>query len=184
MLFNVLCGNRDDHLKNHALLYAEDGWRLAPAFDVVPQPGILERVQAIAVGVLGGIPTIANCLSRCGEFRRSPSEWSSACAAGAMIFASLECRHPAWSASLACSRRSWRSRYPFVGARHCLALFSAFGATHMWATHASPLRTVTAPAAPARVRLASQLALPWVRLAKTPPIADPTTHGRTIQRSL
>ena len=68
MLFNVLCGNRDDHLKNHALLYAEDGWRLAPAFDVVPQPGILERVQAIAVGVLGGIPTIANCLSRCGEF--------------------------------------------------------------------------------------------------------------------
>ena len=35
---------------------------------MVPQPGILERVQAIAVGVLGGIPTIANCLSRCGEF--------------------------------------------------------------------------------------------------------------------
>jgi len=33
----------------------------------VPQPGILERVQAIAVGVLGGIPTITNCLSRCGE---------------------------------------------------------------------------------------------------------------------
>jgi serine/threonine-protein kinase HipA len=68
MLFNVLCGNRDDHLKNHALLYGENGWRLAPAFDVVPQPGILERVQAIAVGVLGGIPTIDNCLSRCGEF--------------------------------------------------------------------------------------------------------------------
>ena len=28
MLFNVLCGNRDDHLKNHALLYEDDGWRL------------------------------------------------------------------------------------------------------------------------------------------------------------
>jgi hypothetical protein len=52
------------------------------------------------------------------------------------------------------------------------------------ATHASPLSAVTAPAAPARVRLASQLALRWVRLAKTPPIADPTTSARTIRRSL
>ena len=68
MLFNVLCGNRDDHLKNHALLHDGDGWRLSPAFDVVAQSGILEPGQAIAVGALGGIPTIENCLSRCGEF--------------------------------------------------------------------------------------------------------------------
>jgi serine/threonine-protein kinase HipA len=68
MLFNVLCGNRDDHLKNHALLHDGTGWRLSPAFDVVPQTGIVERVQAIAVGALGAIPTIENCLSRCGEF--------------------------------------------------------------------------------------------------------------------
>src|SRR5207302_10594039 len=54
-----------------------------------------------------------------------------------------------------------RNLFFFVGAAHaspcinnsspveereaCLALFSAFGAAHMWATHASPLRTVTAP---------------------------------------
>jgi serine/threonine-protein kinase HipA len=68
MLFNVLCGNRDDHLKNHALLYDADGWRLSPTFDVVPQTGIVERVQAIDVGALGGIATIENCVSRCGEF--------------------------------------------------------------------------------------------------------------------
>jgi serine/threonine-protein kinase HipA len=69
MLFNVLCGNRDDHLKNHALLYHHaDGWRLSPAFDVVPQADIVEPVQAIAVGKLDVIPTIENCLSRCGEF--------------------------------------------------------------------------------------------------------------------
>ena len=67
MLFNVLCGNRDDHLKNHALLHDGNGWRLSPAFDIVPQTGIVEPVQAIAVGTLGGIPTIENCLSRCGE---------------------------------------------------------------------------------------------------------------------
>jgi serine/threonine-protein kinase HipA len=68
MLFNVLCGNRDDHLKNHALLYTDNGWRLSPVFDVVPQTEIVEPVQAIAVGTLGGIPTIENCRSRCGEF--------------------------------------------------------------------------------------------------------------------
>jgi serine/threonine-protein kinase HipA len=68
MLFNVLCGNRDDHLKNHALLHDHNGWRLSPAFDVVPQTEIVEPVQAIAIGMLGGIPTIENCLSRCGEF--------------------------------------------------------------------------------------------------------------------
>ena len=67
MLFNVLCGNRDDHLKNHALLYDAGGWRLSPAFDVVPQTGMAEPGQAIAVGAMGGIPTIENCLSRCGE---------------------------------------------------------------------------------------------------------------------
>jgi serine/threonine-protein kinase HipA len=68
MLFNVLCGNRDDHLKNHALLYDADGWRLSPAFDVVAQAEIVEPVQAIGVGAVGGIPTVDNCLSRCGEF--------------------------------------------------------------------------------------------------------------------
>ena len=67
MDFNVLCGNRDDHLTNHALLY--DGrWRLSPAFDIVPQTENVEPLQAIGVGIIGGHPTIENCLSRCGEF--------------------------------------------------------------------------------------------------------------------
>jgi len=83
MLFNVLCGNRDDHLKNHALLHDGTGWRLSPAFDVVPQTGIVEPVQAIAVGVLGGIPTIENCLSRCGEFALSQD--AAKAAASAMV---------------------------------------------------------------------------------------------------
>lgn len=38
MLFNVLSGNRDDHLKNFAYLRPFGGaWELAPAFDLVPQ---------------------------------------------------------------------------------------------------------------------------------------------------
>ena len=36
LLFNVVAGNRDDHLRNHGFLRAPDGWRLAPAFDMNP----------------------------------------------------------------------------------------------------------------------------------------------------
>lgn len=34
--FNVVIGNRDDHLRNHGFLLGQTGWRLAPAFDVNP----------------------------------------------------------------------------------------------------------------------------------------------------
>ena len=36
LLFNVVAGNRDDHLRNHGFLRIPDGWRLAPAFDMNP----------------------------------------------------------------------------------------------------------------------------------------------------
>jgi serine/threonine-protein kinase HipA len=38
MIFNAVCGNDDDHVRNHAIVYSglEKRWRLAPAFDVVP----------------------------------------------------------------------------------------------------------------------------------------------------
>jgi len=40
MVFNAVCGNDDDHVRNHAVVYRSDErrWRLAPAFDVVPNP--------------------------------------------------------------------------------------------------------------------------------------------------
>ena len=38
MVFNAVCGNDDDHVRNHAVVYRvqERRWRLAPAFDIVP----------------------------------------------------------------------------------------------------------------------------------------------------
>jgi serine/threonine-protein kinase HipA len=38
MVFNAVCGNDDDHVRNHAVVYRpqEGRWRLSPAFDVVP----------------------------------------------------------------------------------------------------------------------------------------------------
>lgn len=40
MVFNAVCGNDDDHVRNHAVVYRHEQrrWRLAPAFDVVPNP--------------------------------------------------------------------------------------------------------------------------------------------------
>jgi serine/threonine-protein kinase HipA len=40
MVFNAVCGNDDDHVRNHAIVHRayRGGWRLAPAFDVVPNP--------------------------------------------------------------------------------------------------------------------------------------------------
>lgn len=40
MVFNAVVGNDDDHPRNHAVIYnaTECRWRLAPAFDVVPNP--------------------------------------------------------------------------------------------------------------------------------------------------
>ena len=38
MIFNAVCGNDDDHPRNHAAIWnqAESRWRLSPAFDIVP----------------------------------------------------------------------------------------------------------------------------------------------------
>jgi len=39
MIFNVLTGNKDDHAKNFSFLHSDEGWRLSPAYDLVPSPG-------------------------------------------------------------------------------------------------------------------------------------------------
>lgn len=40
LLFNVLCSNFDDHLRNHGFLYdaRQRGWRLSPVYDLNPVP--------------------------------------------------------------------------------------------------------------------------------------------------
>jgi serine/threonine-protein kinase HipA len=47
VLFNVLIGNRDDHLRNHGFLRVGNGWALSPAFDVNPNPDKREHVLSI-----------------------------------------------------------------------------------------------------------------------------------------
>lgn len=68
MLFNVMCGNRDDHLKNHGFLLENGGkrYRLSPCFDVVP--GASSRIHAIGIGDYGPIGNLENALSQASQF--------------------------------------------------------------------------------------------------------------------
>jgi serine/threonine-protein kinase HipA len=47
ILFSILIGNRDDHLRNHGFLRGKNGWMLSPAFDINPNPDKAEHTLAI-----------------------------------------------------------------------------------------------------------------------------------------
>lgn len=43
MVFNVLLGNRDDHVRNHAFMLRHGRWGLSPAYDLTPTPDLPEQ---------------------------------------------------------------------------------------------------------------------------------------------
>src|SRR5580658_2972007 len=75
MVFNVLCNNTDDHLRNHGFLWDGKGWRLSPAYDILPYPQVsLDRDLAIGVGRDGRRATMKNALSDSAGFGLSRKE--------------------------------------------------------------------------------------------------------------
>jgi serine/threonine-protein kinase HipA len=76
MVFNAAVTNNDDHPRNHALLRRQKGWRLSPAYDLVPAPAVsLERRDlALTVGDYGRTASIYNLLSQAGRFGLSAAE--------------------------------------------------------------------------------------------------------------
>jgi serine/threonine-protein kinase HipA len=76
MVFNAAVTNNDDHPRNHALLRRQKGWRLSPAYDLVPSPVVsLERRDlALTVGNYGRTASIYNLLSQAGRFGLSAEE--------------------------------------------------------------------------------------------------------------
>jgi serine/threonine-protein kinase HipA len=69
-LFNVLVGNRDDHLRNHGFLRERTGWRLAPAFDVNPNPD--KDVHVLALRDRDPTPDTSLLLGQREFFRLAP----------------------------------------------------------------------------------------------------------------
>jgi serine/threonine-protein kinase HipA len=76
MVFNAAVTNNDDHPRNHALLRRPKGWRLSPAYDLVPSPVVsLERRDlALTVGNYGRTASVYNLLSQSGRFGLSAEE--------------------------------------------------------------------------------------------------------------
>ncbi|MEX2572492.1 MAG: HipA domain-containing protein [Gemmatimonadota bacterium] len=68
--FNALISNNDDHPRNHAMVAAGPDWRLAPAYDLTPNPqhGTMERDLALAAGRFGRAARRDNLLSGAAKF--------------------------------------------------------------------------------------------------------------------
>ncbi|MEO8925084.1 MAG: HipA domain-containing protein [Caldimonas sp.] len=76
MVFNAMVTNNDDHPRNHALLRTNSGWRLSPAYDIVPVPmvSVERRDLALEVGRFGRAAGLYNILSQCDVFGLTKQE--------------------------------------------------------------------------------------------------------------
>jgi serine/threonine-protein kinase HipA len=76
MVFNAMVTNNDDHPRNHALLQTRGGWRLSPAYDILPVPmvSVERRDLALEVGRFGRAASLYNILSHCDTFGLSKEE--------------------------------------------------------------------------------------------------------------
>jgi serine/threonine-protein kinase HipA len=72
--FNALISNLDDHPRNHALIAPGRGWRLAPAYDLTPNPrhGMEDRRLAMECGHFGRIARRDNLISQAPRFGLQP----------------------------------------------------------------------------------------------------------------
>ena len=76
MVFNAMVTNNDDHPRNHALVQTRGGWRLSPAYDILPVPlvSVERRDLALEVGRFGRAAGLYNILSRCDVFGLTQEE--------------------------------------------------------------------------------------------------------------
>jgi serine/threonine-protein kinase HipA len=67
VVFNILVGNRDDHMRNHGFIREHSGWRLSPAFDM--NPNVAKSMHALAIDAFDADPNIAVAMET-AEFYR------------------------------------------------------------------------------------------------------------------
>ncbi|MBU0482718.1 MAG: type II toxin-antitoxin system HipA family toxin [Proteobacteria bacterium] len=67
MIFNTMVGNTDDHLKNFCMLHDQEGWRLSPAFDLVPNIG-RNQEHALSIGPDCRPPDLETLLAEAKHF--------------------------------------------------------------------------------------------------------------------
>ncbi len=73
--FNVLCGNTDDHARNHAAFWDGKMLSLSPAYDICPQGRTgNEATQAMLIKDDNRMSTLANCLAATPDFLLTDDE--------------------------------------------------------------------------------------------------------------
>jgi serine/threonine-protein kinase HipA len=69
LVFNVLCGNTDDHARNHAAFWDGESLTLTPAYDICPQNRAgREANQAMKIVGEKRASTLATCLEAAPQF--------------------------------------------------------------------------------------------------------------------
>jgi serine/threonine-protein kinase HipA len=68
VVFNVLIGNRDDHLRNHGFLRNKTGWCLAPAFDM--NPNFYKQEHALTLDGVVAAPSMKAVRGTAEDFYR------------------------------------------------------------------------------------------------------------------
>ena len=71
LLFNVLVGNTDDHLRNHGFIREPSGWRLAPAYDLNPNPA--RREHTLKLDEHSDLPDLGAVLATAPFYRLKPA---------------------------------------------------------------------------------------------------------------
>lgn len=74
MAFNALCGNGDDHPRNHGLLYRDGRWGLADAFDIAPYITFSGTLAMAMTREGDSAATTVNLLKNCDNFGYEKAE--------------------------------------------------------------------------------------------------------------
>lgn len=75
IVFNILCGNTDDHARNHAAFWNGKTLQLTPAYDLCPQGRTgREATQAMLISGDNRLSKLKSCLDAAPHFQLSESE--------------------------------------------------------------------------------------------------------------
>ncbi len=92
LVFNVLCGNTDDHARNHAAFWNGESLALTPAYDICPQARAgREASQAMLITGENRMSKLIVCLEAASQFRLSKKK------AEELIERQLVAIHEHWS---------------------------------------------------------------------------------------
>lgn len=75
MAFNILCGNTDDHARNHAAFWDGHALSLTPAYDICPQSRVgREASQGMLIHGQARRSQLSLCLAAAPKFQLSPQD--------------------------------------------------------------------------------------------------------------